>query len=189
VTASEVVWIGDTWIIIPGNQHTRVEELARAQGAIGTGDSYVVLAAPYASIDDIVAQYESRQAGATKVKALIMDGGTWDTIRDDSPASVGRIVDTFEQFLGKIADDGTVEHVIYFLVPELPAIPGVAALRPGFRAACASSVVPCHFLDLQALWLEHPEYTASDGVQASEAGADVIATAIWELMRAQCIAQ
>src|SRR6187549_2074418 len=38
--ASEVLWIGDSWIQIPGTQHTRVRDLARATGAIGPTDDY-----------------------------------------------------------------------------------------------------------------------------------------------------
>jgi hypothetical protein len=74
-------------------------------------------------------------------------------------------------------------------MPELPTIPGVATMRPLFEQACAESVVPCHFLDLQPLWLGHPEYTAPDGIQSSEAGARVIADSIWAIMQDNCIAQ
>ena len=44
VQASEVLWIGDSWVNIPGTQHTRVRDLARAAGAIGPNDDYVDLA-------------------------------------------------------------------------------------------------------------------------------------------------
>jgi hypothetical protein len=47
--------------------------------------------------------------------------------------------------------------------------------------------VPCHFLDLQPRWAGHPEY--SDGIQASSAGASVIADSIWSIMQDECIAQ
>jgi hypothetical protein len=50
--------------------------------------------------------------------------------------------------------------------------------------------VPCHFLDLEPLWTNHPEYTDStNNIQASEAGAIVIADQIWKLMQDNCIAQ
>jgi hypothetical protein len=53
--------------------------------------------------------------------------------------------------------------------------------------SCEQSAVPCHFLDLEPLWQGHPEYTA--GIQASEAGAIVIADEIWAIMEGNCIAQ
>ena len=87
------------------------------------------------------------------------------------------------------ASDGTVRNIIYFLQPELPAIVGVAALRPQLRQACSDSAVPCYFIDLQPLWVGHPEYTAGDGIQASTAGATVIADQIWATLRQHCIAQ
>jgi hypothetical protein len=190
ISGAEVLWIGDTWITIPGLQYRRVEELARAAGALGASDEYAVLAAPATRLTDIRAQYEARQAGTTPPKVVIMNGGTWDTIIDNgSDASVAGVIDTFEQFLAGVASDGTVEHIVYFLQPELPAIPRVASLRPELRSLCGSSTVPCYFIDLQALWAGHPEYTAPDGIQASDAGARTIADAIWEVMVENCIAQ
>lgn len=189
VQANEVLWIGDSWVTIPGTQYNRVEELARAVDAIGPSDEYVVLAAAAAGIDAIVNQYKLRQAGATKVRILIMDGGTWDTLNaGGSAASVNLVVNTFKQFLATIASDGTVEHIIYYLVPELPTVAGVAELRPKIFQACAESTVPCHFIDLQQSWA--PEYTdPTNGIQASEAGARKIADLVWQTMQDNCIAQ
>ncbi|HEY2407471.1 MAG TPA: SGNH/GDSL hydrolase family protein [Polyangiaceae bacterium] len=190
VAANAVAWIGDSWVNIPGIQHTRVRDLARAIGAIGPNDDYVDLAASAATIAMVSSQYDMAEASSTPVQVLIMDGGTWDTILSGgSAASVSSVVSAFGQFLTKVASDGTVEHVIYFLGPELQTIPGVAALRPGLEQACAASRAPCHFLDLQPLWAGHPEYTAADGIQASAAGATVIADQIWALMQSNCIEQ
>lgn len=188
VLADEVVWIGDSWVTMPGDQHTRVRDLARSSGAIGSSDDYVILAEAAAGIDQIVHQYEAQQAGPTKIKVLIMDGGTWDTLTAGATdASVSKVITTFKQFLTTVANDGSVEHIVYYLMPESPLIAGVAALRPELMQACSESKVPCHFLDLQPLWANHPEY--SDGIQASKAGAIVIANEIWEIMRQNCIAQ
>ncbi len=190
VKGSEVVWIGDTWVTIPGTQHRRVRDYAREAGAIGTSDEYVILAEAAADMATIARQYETRQAGATKVKVLIMDGGTWETINarpGSLDAVIANVVATFGNLLAEVAAGGSVEHVIYFLCPDLPGIPGVATLRPLLQQACADSDVPCHFLDLDRLW--RPEYTAATGYQANEAGAIVIADALWELMQDNCIAQ
>jgi hypothetical protein len=188
IKASEVAWIGDTWVTIPGTQHTRVRDLARSAGAIGPTEDYTVAAAPYATMAATATQYDTQESTQTKVKVVIMDGGTFDTIQSGgSDASVADVVATFQQFLAQVAADGTVEHVVYYLCPELSGIPGVAALRPPLQQACTASSVPCHFLDLQPLWAGHPEY--SSGIQSSEAGAKVIADAIWSIMQQSCIAQ
>jgi hypothetical protein len=189
-SADEVVWIGDSWIDIPGNQKARVNELARAAGVLESNESFVDLAVSGSPIGTIVNQYTNRQAGATKVRALLMDGGGINTIQGGgSQASVTNVVDAFTQHLEQVASDGTVEHIVYFLYPELPTIAGVAALRPGMQAACSASSVPCYFLDLQPLWEGHPEYTGGDQIHPSQAGANVIAEAIWAILEANCIAQ
>jgi len=192
VNADEVLWIGDSWILFPGSQRTRVRDLARAAGALPPAEDYVNGAVAASFMADIANQYATRQAGATKVKVVLMDGGTWDTlVGNGSGASVTTAANAFSQFLARVAADGTVEHVVYFLPPEIPGIPGVAALRPFVQQACAQSVVPCHFLDVQLLWAGHPEYTdpATGGILPTEAGAIVLADALWAIMQDECVAQ
>jgi hypothetical protein len=190
VSANEVLWIGDSWVLVPGSQHTAVRDLARAAGAIGANDDYVIGAVAGTTMAAIANQYSTQEATATKVKVLIMDGGTWDTLTaGGSDASVTSAASAFSQHLAQVATDGTVGQIIYFLMPELPSIPGVAALRPLVQQACAQSTVPCHFLDLQPLWVGHPDYTAMDGIFPSDAGARVVADAIWAIMQQYCIAQ
>lgn len=188
VKANEVLWIGDTWITIPGTQHTRVRDLARIANAIGPTEDYNIQAAGFSTMAAITDQYNRQAASATKPRVVIMDGGTYETITGNgSDASVATAASGFRELLTKVASDGLVGHVIYFLCPEAPGIYGVAALRPLVQQACAESAVPCHFLDLQPLWAGHPEYSSS--IQASEAGALVIAESIWKIMQDNCIAQ
>jgi lysophospholipase L1-like esterase len=185
-----VVWIGDSWIQIPGNQHNTLRDLARAAGALGANEDYVDLAVSGSTIATIVKQYDNRESGATKAKVLLMDGGGIDTIGGGgSAASVTTVVNTFKQHLAKVASDGTVEQIVYFLYPELPSIAGVAALRPGMMQACAASTVPCHFLDLQPLFAGHAEFIGGDNLHPNAAGGDVIARNIWAIMQQSCIAQ
>ena len=100
------------------------------------------------------------------------------------------VATTFTSFLAKVAADGTVQHIVYFLPPEIPSIPGVAALRPLLMQACAASTVPCHFLDLQTLWSVHPEYTdAESGLSADGGRSRAVGDAIWAVMQQSCIAQ
>ena len=190
VAADEVVWIGDSWVDTPGAQLTEVEDLARASGAIGQHDAYVDVGMAGAGINAIAAQYAAQEAMPVKVKVLIMDGGTIDTIATGgSSASVTSVVTTFNQLLARVASDGTVQKIIYLLVPELPAIYGVAALRPLLQQSCSASTVPCYFIDLNEMWAGHPEYTAANGILPTDAGARVVADQIWATMQAKCIAQ
>lgn len=194
VSANQVLWIGDSWITIPGTQYTAVRDRARSSGAIGRSEDYVNLAAAAASMDDVAKQYETQESGPNKVRVLIMDGGTWDGIAAQQsggsvPDAVANAEARFQQFISRVASDGTVEHIIYFLVPALPSIPAVDSLRPVVAAACANSAVPCYFIDLQDAWADHPEYTGPSGIQASDAGAAVIADLIWSTMQDHCIAQ
>jgi len=190
VAASEVLWMGDSWINVPGGQLTGVRDLARASQAIGANDDYTVTAVGGATMSAIAGQYAMQEASATKPKVLVMDGGTIDTIAGQgSEASAAAAVTAFQQLLTKVAADGTVQQIVYFMVPELPAIYGVSALRPLMQQACAGSVVPCHFLDLQPSWAGHPEYTASNGILPTDAGARVMASLLWATMQASCIAQ
>jgi hypothetical protein len=92
------------------------------------------------------------------------------TLGGSVPDAIDGAVAGFRQLLAQVASDGTVEHIVYFLNPELPTIPGVAAIRPPFQDACAASTAPCYFIDLQEFWRAHPEYTGPSRIQASEAG-------------------
>jgi hypothetical protein len=191
LNANEVLWIGDSWILAPGSQHTRVRDLARAAHAIGANNDYTIGAVAASTMTAIADQYAAQEAMAVKVKVVIMDGGTWDTIVTNGASdTVTSVASTFNQFLAQVASDGTVEHVVYFLTPELPGIPGVAALRPLMQQACVQSRVPCHFLDLTPLWAGHADYTLAGAVPVpTEAGGDVIADAIWSIMQQSCVAQ
>jgi hypothetical protein len=190
VSASEVLWIGDSWVEIPGTQRTRVRDLAREAGAIGPNEDYVDRGVNGAVMTAIANQYTTQES-LTKVKVLIMDGGGFDLILGNgSSATIASVVAAFQQHLATVASDGTVQQIIYFLVPsELPATPSVATLGPKLQLLCVQSKVPCYFLDLGPIWMGHPEYTASDGVLASDAGAVALADAIWAMMQQNCIAQ
>jgi len=197
VAANEVLWIGDSWVLIPGSQRTRLRDLARMSNAIGQTDDYANAAAPATTMPMIASQYAAQEAGANKVKVLLMDGGTWETIQASAmggsvSAAVTSAANAFSDLLAQVASDGTVRDVIYFLVPELPGIPGVAMLRPLLQQACAASTgaVRCHFLDLQPIWANHPDYTAPGTIPVpTDAGGIAIADAIWSLMQERCIAQ
>jgi hypothetical protein len=193
VNADEVLWIGDSWILVPGSQYTQVRDTARRAGAIGPTDDYVNGAAAASSMSAVANQYATREAGATKAKVVILDGGTWDTIVANGagtsvPNAATAAAATFANLLAQMAADGTVEDVIYFLVPDIATIPGVSTLGPLVKQSCAESAVHCHFIDLGPLWTS--AYTDSAlGFLPNDAGARVLADQIWAVMQASCIAQ
>lgn len=188
IEPAEVLLIGDSWISLPG---ARVGELARTAGIIELDEDYVYRAAAGATIEMIVAQYDNYTSSTdADVKVVIMNGGAVDTYGvNASEESITHVAGTFEQFLDQLAEESDVEHVIYALYSEGSTIPGIVELRPLMGESCAKSVVPCHFLDLQPLWEDHPEYTSMDTINPSSTGSDAIAGAIWEVMQENCIAQ
>ena len=197
ITANEVLWIGDSWVTIPAAtampstsvQRARVRDRAREAHAIGIDEDYACSAAAAANMAAVAKQYADRQA-VSPVRVIIMDGGTWDPIAAQLAGTsideaVATSVDDFEQFLRDVASDGTVEDIVYFMVPSVDAIPRVDELRPQFEEACRLSEVRCHFLNLGDFWQD--DY--SNGIQASAAGANVIGDQIWDIMVKNCIAQ
>jgi hypothetical protein len=194
VEGNEVLWIGDSWIQIPGSQYTIVRDLARDAGALASSESYVNRAVSGSPITTIINQYTTYQAGSTKVKVLVMDGGGIDVMQQGkTQASVTGVVNKVKDHFAKVATDGTTQHIIYYTYPQLPATgPGQDVgpmLQPGLQAACEASSVPCHYLYLEPLFAGHPEYIGGDSLHPSDAGARVIANAIWKIMQDNCIAQ
>jgi hypothetical protein len=197
IPANQVVWIGDSWVIYPAGapQYTYVRDQARQAQAIGASDDYVNLAAAASSMDAVAKQYETQESGPVKVKVLIMDGGTWDAVAAQMMGTsvadaIASSEQRFQDFLNEVATDGTVEDIIYFLVPPLPSVPGVDSMRPVLETACAAPRhARCHFIDLADTWASHPEYTGPSGIQPSASGATAIGQQIWSTMQTDCIAQ
>ena len=189
VNANEVLWIGDSWILVTGDEHTRVRDLARAAGAIGPERR---LRHRRRGRRHHGRDRESvRDAGGGRDQGQGRDHGRRHLGHHPTGRCVASDVATPSASSSrKVASDGTVEHIVYFLPPEIPAIPGVAALRPLLQQACAASTVPCHFLDLQPLWSVHPEYTdANLGFLPTVDGSRAVGDAIWTVMQQNCIAQ
>jgi hypothetical protein len=181
--ADEVLWIGDSWVQIPGIQHTRVRDLARAAGAIGPNEDFVDRAVSSSSIDEIERQYDSQEAGPVKVKLLLMDGGGTDIL--SGGAAVLVVGAKFNQFLSKVKSDGTVQAIVYYLYARLPVAKAskVESMKPVMSQVCTSSAVPCYFLDCQPIFAGHPEFVGPDGTHPSAAGALRIGNAIWKIIQ------
>jgi hypothetical protein len=91
-----------------------------------------------------------------------------------------------------MATDG-VSQVVYAFYPD-PVDAAMRermdALRSLIEPICASSAVPCHWVDLRPV-LSRPEggYLSADGLIPTAAGSQVSAVAIWTMMQRECIAQ
>jgi hypothetical protein len=62
-------------------------------------------------------------------------------------------------------------------------------LRPLIQDVCASSVLPCHWVDLRPTFTGHyGEYIQFDGMYPTSAGSQA-AAAVWAIMQRDCVAQ
>ncbi len=187
VAPDEVAFIGDSWIELPGSQTRHLYELARAAGVLPQGETYDDRSVSGSPLANIIGQYRDNR----NIKVLIMDGGGIDLFNGGTQAQVDAVVTRFEDFLDEVATDGNVEHIIYYLYPAIPGVPGKLSqiMKPGMPNACAASTVPCHFVELAPLFAGKPELIGGDTIHPSEAGGNVIAEAVWKVMQDNCIAQ
>jgi len=201
VAADDVLILGDVLLEL-SIFADQLEQAHVAAGNLPSGQHYrnyaagltSRLASGAASLD---AQYSSASAtGAPRV--IIMDGGATDVLNDDCagtltpdcPAARDAVTGA-EQLFARFAADG-VEQVVYFFYGDPVDNPslkeGLDLLRPLLANACGHSPVPCHWLDLRAIFAAHPEYVGVDGLVFTDAGATAAATATFQLMQQRCVA-
>lgn len=194
VAGSEVLMIGESFIAFShGITHT-IEDLARAAGALGEGESYrdnsisgTTLAGGGNSIPN---QYQSG-VDQGPVKVVLMDGGGNDCLQANNPSGA---LSAAEGLFQNMQENGT-EKVVYFFYPD-PIGNQYASLkscldtlRPQMQALCEGLTSPeCYWLDLREVWDGHPEYT-QDGIHPTPAGDTATGEAIWEVMVENCVAQ
>jgi len=179
-----------------------LEDLARSAGILSAGERYrdnsrLTANALALGGNGIADQYRAGAAEAT-VDVVIMNGGGADLLgspcnpADASCPTLANAAAAVAQLFAKLGEDG-VQHVIYAFYPDpvdSTMRARVDAFRPLAESACASSPVPCAWLDLRPVFAGHyGEYIQSDGLDPTAAGSQASATAIAALMRDQCIAQ
>jgi hypothetical protein len=180
--------IGDSWIQIPGNQVTELENYLKGAGVIGQSERFDRREVSGAPIDSIVGQFNGKSTA--NVRVLIMDGGGIDLFSTPAgnTAAVTTVVNKFKSFLQKIKDEGNVQHVIYSLYPVIPTTPNLNSnMKAPFTEACESGPIDCHLVDLEPLF--KGQHIGSDRTHADNEGGKIIAKAWWETMQANCIAQ
>ncbi|HYP86695.1 MAG TPA: SGNH/GDSL hydrolase family protein [Polyangiaceae bacterium] len=202
VAANDVLVIGDAFFAGTHQITAYLEGLARAAGALASGDRYrdnssrldnaLALGGP-----GLLHQYEAAAADEP-VKVVIMNGGGADVLVGacDTPLSDCQVLldsaSAARALFSRFADDG-VEHVVYAFYPD-PVDATIRAkmdaLRPMIQQACDESTVACHFLDLRSTFTDHYDsYIGVDGLDPTPAGSEATANAIWSVMQSSCIAQ
>jgi lysophospholipase L1-like esterase len=185
VAGNEVTFIGDSWVELPGSQVSHLEELAQEAGALEQGGRYDDRSKSGNTMAQIVQQYRANR----NTKVLIMDGGGIDLIQSNNQQTATNMANAFTDFLAEVASDGNVQHIIYYLYPDIPGLAQVnfQLLEPGNRAACEASTVPCFFLPLKPIW--NNSLMGGDNIHPSVQGGELIAEEVWKIMQENCIAQ
>jgi hypothetical protein len=202
VEPNQVLIIGDSFFAISHQITAYLEELAREAGALEVGERYRDNSTTSANAlamggNGIASQYQGGLAEAP-VEVVVMNGGGADALVAscaapvvDCPALVAAAT-AAEELLAQMAADG-VSEVIYAFYPD--AVDAgmrerLDALRVLIEPVCASSPVPCHWVDLRPTLSGAPgEYLSADGLIPTAAGSEASAGAIWATMQRECIAQ
>lgn len=201
ISGNEVIILGDSFFAMSHEVTAHLEALARGAGVLSDVERYRdysnLTENSLASESGILAQYYLARDDAP-VSVVIMNGGgadlligTCDPVDAECPAILDAATALGEVF-AEMAIDG-VDEVVFVSYPD-PQIPELLekmeVLRPLLEEQCASSEVPCSFLELQPVFSgKEDEYIAEDGLNPTSEGAQAAAGAIWELMVDSCIAQ
>lgn len=98
-----------------------------------------------------------------------------------------------------------ISDVVYVFYPRIPgSLLGIFATSPNeileyampmARDLCdgaeaqTNGALRCHFLDLEPIFKDHPEWFAEDGIHENTLGSAVIAKEVASIMKSKCIAQ
>jgi hypothetical protein len=200
VKASEVVFIGESFIDQTDAIPRYLSELARDAGVIGASESYrsAAVSGTQLTTGAIPMQYETAK-NASPVKVVLMDGGGNDLLLGNRCArgfddSCKEIVDVVGTLFAKLKTDG-VKDVVYFFYPDPMGIgasikAAMDILRPEMKKFCdGTTEVRCTWVDQRESWMGNYDKYTSDGIHPTDAGSMASAKQIWEAMVARCIAQ
>jgi uncharacterized repeat protein (TIGR02543 family) len=189
----DVAVIGDSFIALSHGITRRVETLAKAAGSLPQDENYVDNSVSGTTLanNQIPSQYTSAVQSSGTIRYVLMDGGGNDCLINNNPDAAY----TAAQQLFQTMAQNSTEKVVYFFYPD-PIGTNFASLkncldqlRPRMKSLCDGLTAPqCYWLDLRPIWDGHPEYT-SDGIHPTSAGDTATGDAIWEVMKANCVAQ
>lgn len=210
----EVVFLGDSYVdyaVAHPNLETLVSNDAAKDGALMAGQayrSYAVAGATMAaaSLNMIPPQWPSAKTASADIKVVIMDGGGNDVLINNpqcknpgsqNDATCKMVVNNTVMAVGNLIDDFKktgVGDLIYFFYPHAPT--GGADISDyalGILQNSAKLVTDANFrmyvVDLVPLFNNHSDYYYLDGIHANATGEQVIADAIYAVMKDHCIAQ
>lgn len=203
VGGAEVVLLGDSFFGESREITTELERLARSSGALDADESYrdhaTTFITPFGGNADLASQYAAaRDEGAVRVAILTTGGpdlispGACPEPPDETCAAIQNALAGSQALFQQMADDGVDAIVDVYYPDTLDASLNerLAVFRPLLRSACASSPVPCHFVDLAPTFEGQSEaYLLDDGINPSTEGAIASAAAIWSSMQRFCLAQ
>jgi lysophospholipase L1-like esterase len=201
VKASEVLFIGESFIAQTGAIPRLTTQLARDAKTIGASESYrsTAVSGTQLTTGDIPGQFDSGKAKGP-VKVVLMDGGGNDLLfgtdrcMGSYDAKCKEVVDVVHKLFMTMNAAG-VKDVVYFFYPDPMGIganikPAMDILRPEMQKECEGSTdVRCIWVDQRTSWAGKYDTFTSDGIHPTEAGAMASAKQIWDSMVAHCIAQ
>ena len=211
---SQVVFLGDSYvnyIVAHPELNGLVAGDAIKDGALMTGQNYRDYAVPGATMAAASAimippQWPQAVMADPDIKVVIMDGGgndvlisnpqckaagsqnntTCQQVVANTVMAVGNLIDQFQK--------AGVVDLIYFFYPHVPTGGADIADYAWTRLQNSAKVLTTdkfrmQVVDLVPLFNGHPEYVFSDQIHATAAGEQVIADAIYKVMKDSCIAQ
>jgi hypothetical protein len=188
VKASDVVINGESFFAA-ANITAELTRLARADGYIGSSESFRQIAVSGAVMTGILNQYKSC---TPKPVYVITDGGGNDLMGScggtptPNCTSIKNALGTVQQYFDEMKASGT-KKVIWMRYPD-PQGSNWATLKanqdvynPEVEKICKASTEPkCQWIDMRPVWEGHYAQYTSDGIHPTTAGGTATAEAFWK---------
>jgi hypothetical protein len=199
VKASEVVFIGESFIAQSGEIPRQTTMLAQKAGTVGASESYrsFAVSGTQLTTGEIPGQFDRAVMGGP-VKVVLMDGAGNDLLFGDRcqtfDAKCKEVIDVVAKLFTTFKSKG-VKDVVYFFYPDPMGIgaqikDAMDVLRPEMKKQCdEAKEVRCIWVDQRESWMDHYDEYTSDGIHPTNAGSAASAKQIWDAMVANCVAQ
>lgn len=191
IKASDVVINGESFFAA-ANITSELTRLARADGYIGSGESFRQIAVSGAVMTGILQQYKDC---SPKPVYLIGDGGGNDLMNSCGAtatpdcAAIKNALNTVKQYFEAMKAGGT-KKVIWMRYPD-PYGSKWATLKtnqdvynPEVEKICKASIEPkCQWIDMRTTWQGHYDQYTQDGIHPTTAGGTATAEAFWKFAK------
>jgi len=180
--ASYLVTNGESFFAA-GNITTELTRLARADGYIGSNESFKSVSVSGVPLATIVNQYKNC---TPKPKYLVSDGAGIDLM---SSNNIQGLSTTLKQYLDEMKKGGT-KKLLWMIYPD-PQGSQWATLKTNqdlWAAAVPPIINACKdpktlLIDLRPVWAGHYSAYTTDGIHCTDAGGTATATAFWKIMK------